>query len=75
MTRPRSGMVLLEVMLGTAILGMAGVGLITLLTQTVETVRHGRAGERRTMSASQLLDRATLWSTSELDTRIGRQRV
>ena len=75
MSRTRSGMVLLEVMLGTAILGMAGVALITLLTQTVQTVRQSRSTERRTMSASQLLDRATLWSAASLDGHIGRQRM
>lgn len=73
--RRRSGMLLLEVMLGIAILGMAGVAMITLLTQTVQTVRHGRSTERRISSASQLLDRATLWSASSLDSRIGRSRI
>lgn len=75
MSRVRDGMLLLEVMLGTAILGMAGVALITLLTQTVATVDHGRSAERRVMSASRLLDRATLWSEAELALRVGRQRV
>jgi type II secretory pathway pseudopilin PulG len=68
-------MVMLEVMLGVAILGMAGVALVTLLTQTVHTVRHGRAAERQTTSAAQLLDRATLWSDTELASRLGRQRI
>ena len=68
-------MVMLEVMLGVAILGMAGVALITLLTQTVHTVRQGRAAERRTESATQLLDRATLWSGNDLASRLGRSRV
>jgi type II secretory pathway pseudopilin PulG len=71
----RSGMVMLEVMLGVMILGMAGVALITLLTQTVHTVRQGRAVERRMASAAQLLDRATLWSDGELASRLGRSRI
>ena len=71
----KSGMLLLEVLLGIAILGIAGVGLIMLLTQTVETVRHGRDTERRVMSASHLFNRATLYNTPELDARIGRQRI
>lgn len=68
-------MLLLEVLLGIAILSMSGVALITLLTQTVHTVRHGRDTERRIMSASKLLNRATLWSTTELDVHVGRQRI
>jgi len=68
-------MVMLEVMLGTVILGMAGVALVTLLTQTVHTVRQGRAAERRTASAIQLLDRATLWTDGELASRLGRSRI
>src|SRR5215207_1513016 len=75
MTRTPHGMVLLEVMLGITILGMAGVALVTLLTQTVATVRNGRSTERRVASASQLLDRATLWSEGELASRLGRQRI
>jgi type II secretory pathway pseudopilin PulG len=74
-TRPRRGMLMLEVMLGTAILGMAGVALITVLTQTTATASHGRAAERSVMSAAQLLDRATLWNENELTMRLGRQRV
>ena len=75
MRATRDGMVMLEVMLGVAILGMAGVALVTLLTQTVHTVRQGRTMERRTTSAMQLLDRATLWSDGELASRLGRSRV
>jgi type II secretory pathway pseudopilin PulG len=75
MMRARDGMLLLEVMLGTAILGMAGVALVTLLTQTVATVDHGRSAERRVMGASRLLNRATLWSEPELALRVGRQRT
>jgi type II secretory pathway pseudopilin PulG len=66
---------MLEVMLGIAILGMAGVALIAVLTQTVTTATHGRASERRVMSAAQLLDRATLWNENELTMRLGRQRI
>ena len=66
---------MLEVILGVAILGMAGVALVTLLSQTVHTVRQGRATERRTEGAAQLLNRATLWSESELASRLGRSRV
>ncbi|HEU4722068.1 MAG TPA: type II secretion system protein [Gemmatimonadaceae bacterium] len=73
--RARPGMVMLEVILGVAILGMVGVGLVTLLTQTVQTVRQGRAAERRTESAVQLLDRVILWSESELASRLGRSRM
>ena len=75
MKRARSGMLLLEVMLGTAILGMAGVALITLLQQTVETVRQGRATERRTVLATELLNRVSLLSGAALQERIGRSRI
>ena len=68
-------MVMLEVILGVAILGMAGVGLVTLLTQTLHTVRQGRGAERRTESAARVLDRATMLGESELTGRLGRSRV
>ena len=50
-------------------------GKVTTGTQTVATVDHGRSAERRVMSASRLLNRATLWSETELALRVGRQRV
>lgn len=75
MSARRSGMLMLEVMLGVAIVGMAGVGLITMLTQTLHTVRQGRAAERRMESASRLLARASLWSDTDLASRLGRSRI
>jgi hypothetical protein len=75
MTTRRDGMVLLEVMLGTLILVISGIALVTLLTQTVETIRHGRLTERHTLSAAKVLNRTTLLSDAELALRIGRQRV
>jgi type II secretory pathway pseudopilin PulG len=75
MSARRSGMVMLEVILGVAILGMAGVALVTLLTQTLHTVRQGRASERRTESAARLLSRATLWNDAELASRLGKSRI
>ena len=71
----RSGMIMLEVMLAVAILGMAAVGLVTMLTQTLHTVRLGRAAEQRTESASRLLDRVTLWNDGELSAHLGISRV
>ncbi|MEO7455562.1 MAG: hypothetical protein ABIY52_04825 [Gemmatimonadaceae bacterium] len=68
-------MLLLEVMLGTAILGMAGVALITLLQQTTETVRQGRNAERRTQLATEVLNRISLWSRAELEAHVGRARL
>ncbi len=75
MSTTRRGMLMLEVMLGIAILGMAGIALVTLLTQTTATASHGRAAERDVLSAAQLLDRATLWSDVELAVRLGQRRV
>lgn len=71
MTRARNGMLLLEVMLGIAILGIAAVALVTLLGQTVETVRHGREAERNTALATEMLNRTSVWSASQLDARVG----
>ncbi|MDB4913039.1 MAG: hypothetical protein JWM95_683 [Gemmatimonadetes bacterium] len=68
-------MLLLEVMLGTLLLGVAGIALVTLLAQTVETVRIGRAVERRTTLAVETLNRATLWNEAELESHIGRARM
>lgn len=73
--RARPGMLLLEVMLGTLLLAIAGIALVTLLAQTVETVRTGRAVEHRTTLAVETLNRATLWSEVELESHIGRARM
>jgi hypothetical protein len=54
---------------------MGIVAIITLLTQTVEAVRHGRDAERQARTAAQLMNRATLWSAAELDARLGRRRI
>ncbi|HEX7980445.1 MAG TPA: type II secretion system protein [Gemmatimonadaceae bacterium] len=75
MSAMRRGMLMLEVMLGIAILGIAGVALVTLLTETLATASRGRAAEREVLGAAQLLDRATLWSNGELAMRLGRARV
>ena len=66
---------MLEVILGVAILGMAGVGLVTLLSQTLHTVRLARGAEERTESAARLLDRASVWSENALVGRLGRSRA
>jgi hypothetical protein len=68
-------MVMLEVMLGVTILGMAGVALVTLLTGTLHTVRQGRSAERRTEGAARVLNRVTRWNDAELASRLGRSRA
>jgi type II secretory pathway pseudopilin PulG len=75
MKRRRSGMILLEVMLGTVLFAMSSVALVTLLVQTVATVRHGRETERRTANATRLLNRVSLFSEFDLSLRLGVQRM
>lgn len=73
--RSRNGAALIETLIALVILATAGVGLVTLLGQTVHTVRQFRGREREFAAAGQALDATVAWSRTELDARIGNGRL
>jgi len=72
--RARRGVVLLEIIVALVILVTAGIAAVTLASQSAQTVERARAAERRTQSASALLDVMTLWPREDLDRHIGYRR-
>jgi hypothetical protein len=73
--RPRAGAVLLEAMIAITLIAIAGVGMVTHLGQTIETIRHVHERDRAARSASRELDRLSLLRNGQLAARIGRSRI
>lgn len=73
--RARRGLALLEVLLGIALLGSAGLGVVLALRHA--SVAEAAAGEeeRRLGAADRVLAAMTLLRRRELDQRIGARRV
>ena len=69
----RSGAALIETLIAIVILAIAGVGLVTLLGQTVHTVHQFRERETEFAAAGRALDGMVSWSRTELDARVGEQ--
>lgn len=65
------GAALLEVVAGLAILGVAGVGFVTLLAQQAHAIRELRDREATIREATGLLARIDAWSHRELADRAG----
>jgi len=62
----RRGVILLDIILGTTLLVIAGVAFATLLWQNVSTVDQLRRREREIAGASEHLERmAALWSAPD----------
>jgi hypothetical protein len=74
-TGNRSGAVLLEAMIALTMIAIAGVGMVTYLGQTIESLRQVHSRDRDTRAASVELDRLSLLTSRELAARIGRSRV
>ena len=75
MNRRRKGALLLEVMIATVILAAAGVGLIVMLSQTVATIRSGRAAESRVSRAEMMMNRVSSWQTDRIAASVGVTRI
>ena len=73
--RVRRGAVLLEVVVGIAILAITGSAWITLLAQTNHSIRELRAREAQLRIASAELRRITLWPRVQLDLRVRSSRL
>ena len=71
----RQGFALLEVLVGIALLGSAGLGLVLALRQAAVAEAAAAEQERHLSAADRVLAAMTLLQASELDQRIGSHRV
>jgi type II secretory pathway pseudopilin PulG len=69
--RPRSGAVLLEVIVAMAILGTVATAVTTLAVDAGRLVRHARASEAEVRAASAFLTKVALWERDDLDRHLG----
>ena len=67
----RGGHTLLEVIVALAILGIAGVALVSMAVDTGLQLRHAEAADAATAEASAFLDAVALWTPEDLDRRLG----
>lgn len=73
--RSRPGVVLLDLILGTTLLVIAGIGFVTLIGQHFETARQLRMRELELIRASEILERmAGTWSASDFVAGVGNAR-
>lgn len=70
----RRGVVLLEVLIGIAILAVAGTAVMALGHDALNNLHHATDRDRELEEASAFLDAVTLWNRQELDLRIGPRR-
>jgi hypothetical protein len=68
------GVALLEVLLGFALLTIAGIAWITLASQTARSLRDVRAIERATLAAASTMEWVAIRTAPELDGMIGERR-
>jgi hypothetical protein len=73
--RNRPGVVLLDLILGTTLLVIAGVGFVSLLGQHFKTASQLRTRELELMEASEVLERmAGTWSANDFAAGVGNAR-
>ncbi len=72
--RAPAGVALLEVLLGFALLTIAGIAWITLASQTARTLRSVRETERATLAAASTMEWVAIRTAPELDGMIGERR-
>ncbi len=72
--KARPGVVLLEVLIGIAILAMAGTAVLALGHDALSNLHHSMERDREFEQASAFLDAVTLWNRQELDLRMGARR-
>jgi type II secretory pathway pseudopilin PulG len=68
---PRNGVVLLEVLVGLAILGTAGAAMAALALGASDTVRRAQRADDEMRRASALLEAVALWPREDLDRHLG----
>jgi hypothetical protein len=70
-TRDRSGAVLLEALIAMTILAIAGLLLVSMASQSAESLRLAQEREREFRAANAFLDAVSLWPTQDLDRHLG----
>jgi type II secretory pathway pseudopilin PulG len=65
------GAVLLEVIIGLAVLGTVGGAAAWLASESIRAVTHAHAEEQRVRTAARLLTAASLWPREDLDRHLG----
>jgi len=71
----RRGFALLEVLVALAILGIAGLALVEVASQSLVTLDRAREVEQRVADEDRLLSAYTLLSGRDLGARVGWRRV
>ena len=69
--RSRPGVTLLEVVIAIAIIGIAGIGAVTLVAESWRAVGTTREVERSLRDASAFLEAVALWPREDLDRHLG----
>ena len=73
--RRRTGAVLLEIMAGLLILAVGGIGWVTLMGQTVQSVHQIRLREIEYRAAADDLEHVALLTPEQLDAGAGDSRI
>jgi type II secretory pathway pseudopilin PulG len=68
---PRTGAVLLEVVVALTILVTAGATLIALASESTRAVRHAHAAAVEMREANALFEAVALWPRADLDRHLG----
>lgn len=71
----RRGVALLEVLLGFALLAIAGMAWVTLAGQMARSLRDVRATEQTTLAAASTMEWVAIRTAPELDGMIGERRA
>ncbi len=69
--RGRPGLALLECLIATVILAIAGVSLVVQLREALGVLDRVRRDDAELRQADQFLSKVRLWSRVELDARLG----
>jgi type II secretory pathway pseudopilin PulG len=69
--RRRRGASLLEVLVGLAMLAIAGASMLALLAQTIDAVRRQQRHDAEIRAASERLDAVAVWTRAQLEARVG----
>jgi hypothetical protein len=73
-SRRRRGTIVLEILLSLALLALFGLLMLQTLTDAYRGMQGAHAAELDFLQATALLDAALLWSTADLNRRLGERR-
>lgn len=72
--RVRRGAVLLEVVIAVSILAIAGLAVVSFVSEASAGVRRARSQDQSVREAAAYLDVVTLWPRADLDRHLGARR-